>query len=374
MILETKRSILFVTNKAFLDSSIPGGVQLCTAEFISYFLEAGCNLKYFTVNSTKSITKRIKIKLGIDVYEEYDLEKYARPIVDLINENNIKLVVFNLINLSLIVSKIKPELPADVKFIALSHGNDSSDYLHIITKHRTPSLKETWKIGRQIILENKVFSEYLDGVIVINEHEKRINEWLGATNVFFLPRKLENLFIKWKPNGQRIGFVGTLDHLPNLLGLQYLAKALEKKNFKGELRIVGGPSVRGKSLQKQYPFITYLGPLDDTELIKEVGSWNLFLNPVFWFSRGASTKLAQAINWGLPIVSTPAGKRGYLIEDHSFVTPDHHPDTFAAFILKALDEPQFLYKLKESSEQNAIGFNSALWAHNLNSFLQTVLE
>jgi hypothetical protein len=35
------------------------------------------------------------------------------------------------------------------------------------------------------------------------------------------------------------------------------------------------------------------------------------LNPVFWLSRGASMKLATALGWGLPVLTTQAGARGY---------------------------------------------------------------
>ena len=366
--------ILFISDKRYINYSIAGGVQRCTSEFIEYFYQAGYQLEYFTIDSTKSITKRIKIKLGIDVYDKYDFHKYTEAIINVVNKHNIKLIALNQLNLSPLILKIRPYLPANVKFIGLSHGNESGDYIHDITKQRRPSIRETWKLGKQIVMENFFFSNFFNGVIVISEHEKPINEWLGSKNVFFLPRLLKSEFIQWIPKEKRIGFAGTLDHLPNSLGLKYLATALQTYNFDGELRIVGSPNSYGNTLQKNYKFIKYLGQLSNQELEREVTTWQLFLNPVFWYSRGSSTKLAQAINWGIPVVSTPAGKRGYILEDETIVTKDHLPDTFARFILKGINDCSFLSELKSSSEKNAIMFNSKIWAEELKIFIENVLN
>ncbi|MFI5155826.1 MAG: hypothetical protein ACHQEM_06555, partial [Chitinophagales bacterium] len=62
---------------------------------------------------------------------------------------------------------------------------------------------------------------------------------------------------------------------------------------------------------EKYPFVQYLGELSDQQLENELSSWAFFLNPVWWYSTGSSTKLARAISWGLPIITSLAGMRGY---------------------------------------------------------------
>ena len=73
-------------------------------------------------------------------------------------------------------------------------------------------------------------------------------------------------------------------------------------------------------MEKKYSFVSYVGFIPDDELKEELTKWTYFLNPVLWYSRGASTKLAQAISMGVPVLSTPAGNRGYCFEQNSIPT------------------------------------------------------
>lgn len=366
------RKILFITDKKNIDFKVPGGVQICTEEFLEYLRLSGFEVIPFYIVPTKDILKRLKIKLDIEVYERYNFDVYINDIAYIINNENINLVAINQLNLSMIVGKLKSLVSDDVKFIALSHGNESGDYLHDITKDNKPTFAKIWKLGKQIIYESYFFKNLFDAVIVISEHETSINQWLGALNIFYLPRLLSPKFIVLKPISYRIGFVGTLDHLPNNKGLEMVAKALQEKGFNGKIRLVGAPEIAGKAFEEKYPFIEYLGKLENEQLINEVASWSLFLNPVFWYSRGSSTKLCQAINWGLPIISTPAGRRGYVLSDEGIVTNNHNPSIFVDSIIKALNSKEVLSRLETSSKKNAEEFDKRKYAENLNKFLTTL--
>ena len=74
----------------------------------------------------------------------------------------------------------------------------------------------------------------------------------------------------------------------------------------------GSPNSIGNQLAAKYPFVTYLGYLDNNALETEAATWTCFINPVFYYSRGVSTKLAKALSWGLPVVTTTIGCRGYV--------------------------------------------------------------
>ena len=56
----------------------------------------------------------------------------------------------------------------------------------------------------------------------------------------------------------------------------------------------------------------FLGRLDDAALRAEAGTWSCFAHPMFCYAMGASTKLAVALAWRLPVATTRAGARGYL--------------------------------------------------------------
>ena len=78
------------------------------------------------------------------------------------------------------------------------------------------------------------------------------------------------------------------------------------------LRVVSRSSEVLARLRAEYPFIDDLGPMENTSALEaEAGTWNAFLHPLFCMAMGCSTKLATAINWGLPVLTTPAGMRGY---------------------------------------------------------------
>jgi glycosyltransferase involved in cell wall biosynthesis len=206
-------------------------------------------------------------------------------------------------------------------------------------------------------------------MIVLSEQEVAINQWLGANRVLYLPRLLSPDFINWQPVTPNAGFVGTLDHLPNALGIEKLADELQLNNFAHKLQVIGGPPHVGKQLEKKYPFIQYKGPVPDSNLVNEVKTWSVFLNPVFWYARGASTKLAQAINWGMPTITTPAGRRGYYLTDETIVADDNTPKAFAQKLIKALKEPEYLLQLKKASESNAENFDAIPYINQLKNFL-----
>lgn len=177
-------------------------------------------------------------------------------------------------------------------------------------------------------------AEDAEAVLAISEMDRQINNWLGARRSMFVPRTFEPEDIGWEPDLTRVGFVGSLHHKPNLDGLVAVLEAVEQHDFGAlRVRIVGGPPDAGKALQARFRSVVYVGQLEDADLKREAATWAAFLNPVFWYSRGASTKLAIGINWGLPVISTPPGNRGYQWADGDFMTVER-PDEMASALLK----------------------------------------
>jgi len=208
-------------------------------------------------------------------------------------------------------------------------------------------------LGFAIYNESKHFIEDIDFVLSISETEKQINNWLGAKNSIFIPRTIKPDFIEWKPILSRVGFVGTLNHKPNIDGLKMLLNELKIKNIGNlEVRIVGGPKEEGLKLEKEYSFVKYVGHLIDSDFKKEVSSWAIFLNPIFWYSRGASTKLAQGIAWGLPIATTEAGNRGYAWKKGSLLVASNSNE-MAQQIIDAASDKIKIEKLANETQQVA---------------------
>jgi hypothetical protein len=134
------------------------------------------------------------------------------------------------------------------------------------------------------------------------------------------------------------GAVGTLDHAPNLEGLVAVLEALgehELTSFK--VRVVGGPSEVGTWLAARYSCVDYLGAIDDAALTHEAATWSAFMNPIFCQARGCSTKLAMALGWEIPIVTTPQGRRGY-VWGKGRLAEARTPGDFANLCMGLLDD------------------------------------
>ena len=263
-----------------------------------------------------------------------------------------------------------------VKTILLSHGNHSGDFLHLITKplKRSSLIKRKinkTRLGYLISTEATHRVKYLDGVIAISETEKEIENWFGAKQVVFMPRKLYADFVNYQPDLNRVGFVGRLDHPPNIQGIAILLDELiQHPLHELKLRLVGAPEKEGKKIAEKYKCVEYLGELSDADLEKEISSWSFFINPVWWYSTGASTKLAKGISWGIPIVTTTAGKRGYLWKEGNLLVSDT-PKEMAKAILKEIQSKE---RIDYWSGQTRIVAKSGLTNEDFKQLIKSVYQ
>ena len=332
------KRVVFVSDEKFLHAPLPGGVQICTRDYWSLLEACGLEVVPFPISHTRNLLTRVKIKLGVELYERYDFKQLATLLFEQIVARKAGIVALNQVDLIPFAPLLRRRFGQQLRIVVLSHGNESGDFLHSIVRNDQSGywgrLRDITRLGFAIYAESHAFIHCVDAVFCISETETQINRWLGAHRTFFVPRTFAPRYLDWQPDLSRIGFVGTLNHLPNIGGLTLLLEALAKHDL-GDLkvRVVGAPDRQGKALQRRFPFVDYLGSLDQAALEKEASQWSFFLNPVFWYARGASTKLAQAVNWGLPVASTPAGNRGYEWKRGTLLTAET-PADLAGLILK----------------------------------------
>lgn len=308
---------LFITNPKDFDAPVNGGVQICSKEYYQIIETAGIAISFFNVNISLNIIYRIVRKLRLDSYMLYNVNSYKSQLNSVLLENNFDYVFINKAEL-VRFSKMIKQLNQSVKVVILSHGNESGDFLGDITRgfyqyNIVRKIINKVRLGLNIYTESYFRVRYVDLVLVMSETEAQLEYWLGAKKVLFIPRIFNSEYIEWNPNGKKIGYIGTLSHTPNLSALYSVLDAIQylEMNPDFSIEIVGSPVCIGVELESKYNFVKYLGKLTDDELKIAVSAWSYFINPIFWFSRGASMKLKTAINWGLPIISTSAGTRGY---------------------------------------------------------------
>jgi len=309
---------LFLHDPADLQAGIPGGVQLCSREFLAIVQATAESTRLHPVRPARGVGFRIRRRLHLGSYLGYDVSAQSAALATVIREQAIDHVFINRAELLRFAPALRQLAPA-TRLILMSHGNQTGDDLYEVTGQsgrRTGGwhrFTATWQMGLDLRTESWHRRHGLDAVCVMSEEERTLERWLGAGCTVVLPRRLEATPLSRTPVTNRIGYVGTLDHTPNRVALETVCRelALNTKPAGLELRVCGGPAPVGEDFAARFPFVRYLGRLDDQALRSEAATWSLMLNPLFWLSRGASMKLATALGWGLPVLTTKAGARGY---------------------------------------------------------------
>ena len=133
-----------------------------------------------------------------------------------------------------------------------------------------------------------------------------------------------------------------MDHSPNKEGLILFLEAFQKiVPAQVRLRLVGGPEGAARAIAQRYSFVEYLGQLSNEELQKEASTWNCLVHPLFCYSRGCSTKLAVALGWQIPVITTSAGCRGYSWSQGNLPLAET-PESLARLALQMLN-PEVAY-------------------------------
>jgi hypothetical protein len=313
-----KETVLFISNSKFIDNNtFVGGVKSCTNDFRKT-IESAYNVELFPIEFHTNLVKKIKRKLGFKGYSRYKPSIYAENLMNIIEVKSITKIFLNNSNTILfgqLLKKINPQ----IKIILCSHGNESGDYLHDIVRFgdQLSTIQKSiakYNLGDFIFVESYMRKHFIDCSMVVSQVEKELENWLGAKKVFQMSPCIIPEFIEINTNQPIVGFVGDLSHPPNYYGLHLFCKEIVNQNLQEKitLRIVGkakGPAIK---LKKEFDFIEVKGYLTDEELKKEMYEWMFFLNAVYYYSKGISTKLALALTNGIPALSTQAGNRGYL--------------------------------------------------------------
>ncbi|MDH3598833.1 MAG: glycosyltransferase, partial [Candidatus Tectomicrobia bacterium] len=308
----------------------PGGVQRCTREYMAVLREAGFDLTEVTFQFDQRWRAKVLRRLSNRPYANMIPEACVDNIVRASKTHTISTMFLNFGDVVELAPRLKHLLP-ETRLVLLSYGLESVDYIHTIRSQRLSSpfagmgRYEELRLARQLIAEcNQRL--VIDDVVCLSAFEAEIERWLGASRVTWIPRTVTYQPIAWNPIQNRAGFVGTLDHPPNREGLILVLRALQDLKTDIQVQVVGGPTQAGARLEREYDCVTYLGRLSDEALRKEAESWGCFLHPVFCYARGASTKLAVGLEWGLPIVTTPPGCRGYRWSRGSLVVAESPGD------------------------------------------------
>ena len=309
---------LFLSHKDHLSDG-GGGNQICTREYRDALVAAGFELQNVTNGTDRSPATRLWRKVFPDLYPKLIPKEFLVRVREACQKESPEFVFCNFSNYLPIASQLRAVLPAQTKLILLSHGLVSVDDVHRDRIAGAPYAKGHVRrlgpalIGKAMITEMKNLPIF-DHVFCLAEFEVSICRWLGARSVSWWPRTFPAASqLSWRPCGSRVGIIGTLDHPPNLEGAYLFCEAVAKlSSVPFRLRLITRSKGVATELASQFKFVDFVGSLDDEKALQaEVNSWSIFLHPIFCYAMGCSTKVAVGLSWGLPVLTTPAGLRGY---------------------------------------------------------------
>ena len=334
---------IFVTAAVALHAE-GGGVQRCTHEYLAVLRAAGFTIHPAAYPFEHRPWVRVMRKLRPRPYRDAVPRGFADTVRREALAHNAGWVLLNQSEAAPLAVELADLRARGVRIGLLSHGTDSADYLHVARIraefHAGPAISahdHRW-LG-DALFEEQVQHRNVDAVLCLSETDRLQAEWLGARNVAVLPRVITDRSLDRQPVAGRIGTIATLTHEPNYEGIVLLCRALARLPGHSDvrLRLVGNPAALGERLAREFTFIDYLGGLTDAQLTEEARTWSVFVNPMFCYPRGCSTKLAVPLEWRMPVATTRAGARGY-VWDETLVPLVETPDELAA-LARRLSDP-----------------------------------
>ena len=343
-----------------MDAAVPAGVQACSREFLEVVKAASDTTVTFAVEWSRRRALRWRRKLHFGSYLDYDPASYSDELKRALAANNITHVFLNRAELLRFAPLVR-NLAANVTVVVMSHGNQTGDDLYEVAGPggRGSTLGSTWKLGLDLRTESYMRHRFVDAVCAMSEEEAVLERWLGTKRVFVIPRIVDFEFLDWNPVPGRAGFVGTLDHTPNRAALEQLLPLLDGAPDELEVELVGVPQTIGEKFQSRFRKVRYRGVLWGDKLTELAVGWSLFLNPIFWLPRGASMKLGGALGWGLPVLTTRSGRRGYRIPDTCVITCRDDPRVFAEEVVRLLQDAHRCRAVRESLLNSTAEFPTA---------------
>jgi glycosyltransferase involved in cell wall biosynthesis len=154
--------------------------------------------------------------------------------------------------------------------------------------------------------------------------------------------------------GQTVGFLGSLDWLPNQQGVNWLIDEVWPRviaqNPNARLKIAGkNPPIEWSS--RQYPeSVQPVGEIQDK--FNFYSSLDLAVIPLLAGS-GMRVKLVELLGRGLPVVSTAVGAEGVPVTHGKEVWLANRPDEMAEAILALLADPARRLQLAEAGNKFA---------------------
>jgi glycosyltransferase involved in cell wall biosynthesis len=251
--------------------------------------------------------------------------------------------------------------------------------LNVVQLTYSPLMKD--ELRRMLThFEESIFINSSDGIVVNSEFTKGLVRdvlWrdvdivvaypgLNVSGLNEDPRKGRSM--KLYKERFRMIFVG---YVTRRKGVDTLLRALEilvkERGISQWSLDVVGDNVRERGLYQELKDysdkaglgdkVIFRGRVDGNELKDLYRNSDIFVFPSLW--EGFGMVLAEAMSFGLPIVTTDAGAIPYLVKDgiNGFLVPPKDPEKLATAIERLMNSPDLLAKFAQANRQLAAKFD-----------------
>lgn len=370
--------VLHITNKPIFPL-IDGGC-VASNELQRVLIHAGFEVKYLTISTPKhpfSLENFTEKRAGIVQPEHVFIDTSIRlksAITSVITNQSYNVSRFYS---SEFASKIKEQLELNPFGLVVLDSIFVLPYLSIIRNYSTAKVfvrthnveHQLWQ--QQIKLENNFFKKWMlkklvrdlkkfeisnlklvDGILCISQSDQEIFSKLGIqTPMITLPISMKERENKVDYSKKSLFFIGAMNWLPNQHAVEWLMNsifpAIQAKFPAVELHIAGSFS---ETIQTKNPTIHFHGKVADASLFMR--NHGVLIAP-FKSGSGVRVKLLEAMNLGVPTLSTTLGFQGIPIESgtHGFCV-----DTEKEMIETAV------FLLENEEKRREIGQNARIFA------------
>ncbi len=362
------------------------GESVAIINIASAMKSLGCELHLLAMNTTKHYVEDIEAIRSLDIYSEvhaveidnrlhikdaaihllagesyhiarFKSEEFNDKLIELLRQNDYDVVQMETVYLSHYVDTVKTHSSA---LISLRAHNIEHEIWDRIT-HNTSFLPKKWYVGKLTSQLRKYEIEHLnkyDFIAAISNKDLINIKSLGYKNgAIFTPVGVDTASIDFRPKEVlpdrfKIGFIGSLDWMPNLAGVQWLIRevwpALKAAYPHVELHIAGRNTPKSiRQLQGERLHVH--GEIEDAAAF--VKSCDTMVVPLFSGS-GMRVKIIESMTLGCPTVTTSVGLEGINAKHRSHIAIANTKEEFISELSRLVDSPDY----RQSLAQNAYHF------------------
>ena len=332
-------------------------------------LEAGKKSLRFYVE----VLKNLFFSFTPVVLDRYRNDKLSQKIVELDASGRFDLIVCDFLTPAINFDFHQIETPT----VLFQHNVEAQIWKRMAQEKSNPlsrcyfqsQYRRMWEAEKRLCAE-------FDGVITVSpEDASRCRDEYDLNNVLgAVPTGVDTTFfsppLNRSPQKGLIGFLGSMDWMPNIDCVQYFARdifpLIRERYEDARFRIIGrNPTQAVKRLADNDGQIEITGTVEDVR--PHLDDCEILVVPLR-SGGGTRIKIFEAMAQGVPVVSTTIGAEGLpLINGKSIIIADT-PGSFAEAVLQTLISPKKGREIALNSRQKLVAEHS--WASVTSSFVE----